>query len=128
MPSCRPSSSSRPKSSSRAASSSFLQTGRGLERERLECQVFERLPADGGKSVPQACRAFGRRLVCAFEQALEPARVDLVGPDTEDVTGRFGPNDVPPQRPPQLGHVVLEGVARGLGRALAPDVLDEAVR
>src|SRR6186713_463855 len=61
----------------------LLQTGRGLERKRLECQVFERLPADGGKSVPQARRALGRGLVRPFEQALEPERVDLIGSDTE---------------------------------------------
>jgi len=72
-------------------------------------------------------RAPGRvaRAACRLGQRLEAAEVDLVPSSAHEIAGRARLDRVRSERLPQLRDVELEHLARGRGRRVAPQAVDE---
>jgi hypothetical protein len=80
-------------------------------------------------------RTAGARLLALFHQVLEAEDVELLRLDPQGVAGRTGDQDARRgsagplrlQRLAKLGHVHLQGVARGFGGGFRPQEIDQAV-
>jgi hypothetical protein len=103
------------------------QTRYGPLSKGLEREIGERLPSNAGQLRPQSSGTVGVALARAIEGVLEPERVDLLRAHREDVSARLRSDRVAPERPAELGDVVLERMPRSLRRTLSPDVLHEPV-
>ena len=99
------------------------------QRELLESELRQRRVAEhgqgGGKSRGSRRRGGGVRLC---DDLLEPHRVDLVlREEPEQVAGRPRLDPLGPESLPQRRHVSAQSRLGGLGRARAPERLDQLV-
>ena len=90
------------------------QGGAAPERERFPERTGSRLGI-------AACE----RIAALLDQALEQAHVDLVGLCAEEVTGAAGEQHTGPKQLAQLGDVVLHDLRSGVGRLVAPELVDQ---
>ena len=129
---CRPRARSASKRSSSACSRHFLEARR-LEADQVRVAApCERWPAPEGKG--RAQELAGRRDVAARQpgaclggQPLEPARVDVVGGDAEDVAGRAGEQHAVAERRAESRHDGLDGVRSVPGGPPLPDRLHQRI-
>ena len=110
----------------------LLEPGDRALGERLEGEVRERRAAPERKRLAERPR---RRLGIAgpeppralLRELLESAQVDLGRAGDEDVAGLPGHDRLGPEHLAELRDVDLDHVRRGLGRPLAPEVVDQPV-
>jgi hypothetical protein len=89
----------------------------------LECGASPELQ----RTPEECCRSVGRLVLRVFDQAFEAAEVNLFRRGSEEVARRARDDRVFAQRLPQPGHIYLERLRRGGGRALAPEPVDERI-
>jgi hypothetical protein len=96
--------------------------------ERLEREVCERRPAPERQGLAQAIRRdLGFGLPGLAQQRVEPIEIDLVSVELESVARCPCDEHLGAERLAQPGHVSVKCRRRGLGRVLAPQIVDQLV-
>ena len=100
--------------------------------EGLVGEVRQRRPTPETQRLPQGLR--GAAVITALDclaprsgEALKPIGIDLVGVGLERVAPATGDEHALAELLAQVGDVDLHGLGRGLGRALAPELVDDPV-
>ena len=96
----------------------LLEAGDLRLREAVVCELGERRPLPERKRLVQVSLAL---------QALEPSEIELVGLDAELIAGCLRLHPVLAQGLPELRHVDLKRLRRGVRRRLVPQRVDQAV-
>jgi hypothetical protein len=101
-------------------------------REGLEAEVGERLPPPEVECLPQSHRSPGGistrpELAAGLHELLEAVEIELTGGELDEIARSTGANTLGAERLTQPGDVDLERLPRGLGRALSPELVDQAL-